>query len=150
MQLLETINGSRLQEVYLWHFTGLESIYRLAVLFPTIKTLGIPGFGIPSDRNNYTLVGLSLCFLVMYLLNGSQDECIDCLGQFPSLENLCDSSLWPAIQAVKAYTKLEIIRKLYTQCPALKKITYWDSVTNSEADIVFFRDGLDVTWKHIV
>ena len=56
IELLEMINGSRLQKATLGNFgpEGLKSVHRLGVLFPTIKTLIVPRFGVSGLI--YTLV----------------------------------------------------------------------------------------------
>ena len=62
MQLLESIDGSQLQELYIWGINELDPLRRVATLFPNIRTLVIPNFGNPFGHDNYSgsLVGLSI------------------------------------------------------------------------------------------
>ena len=60
MQLLETIDGSQLQELHIWGIDRLNPLLRrVATLF---RTLVIPRFGRPFGHENYSgsLVGLSI------------------------------------------------------------------------------------------
>ncbi|KAF8154244.1 hypothetical protein B0H34DRAFT_800116 [Crassisporium funariophilum] len=134
MQLLGMINGSQLQELYIWRFENLESISRIAVLFPTIKVLGIPTFGIPSaSEDDYTI-----------------DDCIDCLAQFPALESLFDTSFWLVIQNLKEERKLEVVKKLVSRCPRLKRINHWSASLRLPVDVVLARTAGKVTWEERV
>jgi hypothetical protein len=63
MQLLETIDGSQLQELHIWRMNDeLDPLRRVAALFPNIRTLVIPNFGSPFGHDNYSrsFVGLFL------------------------------------------------------------------------------------------
>ena len=63
MQLLETIDGSLLQELHIWRIDDeLDPLRRVAALFPNLRTLVIPNFGSPFGHDNYprSFVGLFL------------------------------------------------------------------------------------------
>ena len=65
MQLLETIDGSQLQELHIWRIDDeLDPLRRVAALFPNIHTLVIPNFGSPFGHDNYgrSFVGLFLYY----------------------------------------------------------------------------------------
>jgi len=61
MQLLETIDGSQLQELHIWRIDDeLDPLRRVATLFPNVRTLVIPNFGSPFGYGSYSrsFVGL--------------------------------------------------------------------------------------------
>jgi len=63
MQLLETIDGSRVHELHIWRIgidEGPDQLRRVAAIFPHIRTLVIPNFGSPFgyDDDSRSLVGL--------------------------------------------------------------------------------------------
>jgi len=62
MQLLQAIDGSRLQELYIWRIDELAQLRRVAALFPNIHTLGIPNLGNPFGRRDedYSIYFVSL------------------------------------------------------------------------------------------
>ena len=72
MQLLETIDGSQLQELHIWGIDRLNPLRRVATLFPNIRTLVIPHFGRPFGHENYSgsLVGLSISLQPMQGIHG--------------------------------------------------------------------------------
>ncbi|KDR78203.1 hypothetical protein GALMADRAFT_224572 [Galerina marginata CBS 339.88] len=132
IQLFGQIDGSRLEEIHLWRFEGLDAIKRLAVLFPSIRTLSIPNFGRPFGDEVYTL-----------------DECIDCLSRFPCLEAVFDCALWLAIEQFKNEERLNAVTKLLTHCPRLKRLNHWKSSLNRDIDIVFCKSGSQVSWQEV-
>jgi hypothetical protein len=56
MSALENIDGSQLHELYLWRFNEIESVHRIAELFPTITLLEIPQLGATLQDRDRTLV----------------------------------------------------------------------------------------------
>ncbi|KIM35417.1 hypothetical protein M413DRAFT_449801 [Hebeloma cylindrosporum] len=133
-QLLETIDGSRLQEMHIWGIDNAETLPRVASLFPNIRTLVIPNFGGPFGHRSFS---------------GSFDECVECLASFPALENIKESSLWFAIQALNGQEKLNAPLKLATRCRRLKRLNHHSSSTNIH-EIIFKRTERNITWSEQV
>ncbi|KAF8900468.1 hypothetical protein CPB84DRAFT_1778999 [Gymnopilus junonius] len=129
IQLMGQIDASRLEEVHLWRYDGLEAIKKLAELCPSIRTLLIPNFGL-----SYTELS----------------DCVECLAHFPNLEAVLESSLWLAIRYMRAEERTGFIERLLTLCPKLKRISHLVSLTNMVHDIVFERSVMGgVTWRDV-
>ncbi|KAJ7684595.1 hypothetical protein DFH06DRAFT_1073348 [Mycena polygramma] len=127
--ILDAIDTSRLRDLRVWRYAGLETINHLAARFPRLTHLEIPKFGLPTRddaENAYTI-----------------DDYIHTLSKFTSLECLIDSSIWPVLR-LGGDGK---IASLATRCPSLQRLGYFNQETANFVDIVLIRNDGKVSWK---
>ncbi|KAF7359275.1 F-box domain-containing protein [Mycena sanguinolenta] len=128
LAILDAIDTSRLRDLRVWRYSGLETINRLAELFPNLTRLEVPKFGIPTrddtENENYTI-----------------DDYILTLSKFRCLEYLLDSAIWPML-----LLDSEKITSLAIRCPNLQRLGHYNSGKSQYVDIVFRREGREVLW----
>ncbi|KAJ6500558.1 hypothetical protein C8R45DRAFT_73457 [Mycena sanguinolenta] len=128
LAILDAIDTSRLRDLRVWRYSGLETINRLAELFPNLTRLEVPKFGIPTrndaENENYTV-----------------DDYILTLAKFRCLEYLLDSAIWPML-----LLDSKKITSLALQCQSLQRLGHYNSGKSQYVDIVFRREGGKVLW----
>lgn len=60
LQDLEMIDGSKLQALHLWKYDNIETVHQVAKLFPKIKFLEMPRFGVPRGEMDELIVRPSI------------------------------------------------------------------------------------------
>ncbi|KAJ7273121.1 hypothetical protein C8J57DRAFT_266599 [Mycena rebaudengoi] len=128
LALLATINTSRLRDLRIWKYSGLEAIGRVAALLPALTHLEIPMFGIATrddEDKEYTI-----------------DDYILTLSRFQHLEHLISSSLFSALRLAGE----EKITMLANMIPTLTRLGHFSSQKSAYVDIVLSRDGKSVSW----
>lgn len=124
LQDLEMIDGSKLQALHLWKYDNIETVHQVAKLFPKIKFLEMPRFGVP---------------------RGEMDELIDdyihTLSCFTHLEVILFTHIWGNLPVSHdRLPKEAIILKLAQACPNLKGVEHHDLTSSARAYIKIKRD----------
>lgn len=141
-----------MRELAIGQYDTIQSVHRLADLFPGLTTLDITKFGTPDrsrDHSGYTLV--RKLFPVISILKRDpalKDDYIDALSRFPLLESIPDLALWEGIdRLVDERGKVAAVTKLSQRCPNLSRLGHWDTKSKRVVDIVLCRRGEGISWE---
>ena len=111
MQLLATIDGSRLQELHIWRIDHeLDPLRRIATLFPNIRTLVIPNFGNPIGNGSYSRSFVRLQYFFIIAAGYSRPELLGQVHRLPSLLSCLGTH--PGVFALVGRTNAERAREI--------------------------------------
>lgn len=79
----------------------------------------------------------------------AQDDIVDTLARFSSLEKYLDSSLWLAMHSLPTDMKQETINRLGKACPNLRSLGHWRNSQTVRWEVVLVRnlDTGEVGWS---
>jgi len=134
---LEGVHGGTLRELRIAQYDDLQSLSKLAELFPALTSLETPSYATLPDG-----VGIR---------RFAPDDWFPVLSRFPNLEIFSGYGLWTMIDraALNVSRMEDTILKLAELCPKLRELECWAVDDNGDdcKQIIISREGKEVKWK---